>query len=686
MHRKTIHPILVSVLFGGGFLVSSTRVPASVSQPSSFITAPAPGSTVSGTVTISASVCENPIAYIQGANDLRSNASSIGAAFSGDNTAGNFIVVTARWSTTSITATISDSNGNTYLLAGNRQREPNNFQQSIWYATNISGGPNTITVSFSDAPNFSAIAIHEYSGIGATDALNLTATGDGWGTTTDAGSITTTEPNELIFAAASAGRDVAWTPEGPYALRQSNPRIASEEQIVCSVVTTSSTLRTSMPVNWIALIATFNGASASDAIAGVQFLLDGVNLGSELTSPPYALSWDTTTVADGTHTIAAVARDTAGNQTTSAEVVFSVGNATPVNPPVISRYEYVFTDGNMYVYDMDRGHQLVKNVNIPQARGIRGTIASAATHMLYISYGGDGGGNGNGSLLKLDLLTDQVVWTHDYSHGIDSMAITPDGRTIYMPSGELSSDGNWYVVDAATGAETGVISAGTGPHNTIVSLDGAHVYMGGRNFNHLEVADTATNTVIKQIGPLQSGVRPFTINGKETIGYASVTGFLGFQVLDLTAGQVLYTVPISGFSWDGTGPSDPSHGVSLSPDEKELYVIDWPDYVHVFDVSNVPSSAPVKVADIKLSKSMNHYESPCLYDCLADGWLQHSRDGRFVYVGDEGDVIDTATRQVLSGLPISATLYNARKMIEIDWLGGLPIFAATSRASMGYVK
>jgi DNA-binding beta-propeller fold protein YncE len=349
----------------------------------------------------------------------------------------------------------------------------------------------------------------------------------------------------------------------------------------------------------------------------------------------------------------------------------------------IQHYEYVFPDGAICIYDMDRGHKLVKSINLPTMAGVRGIVATPITHMLYVSYGGDGGGNGNGFLLKYDLVADRLIWTKSYSHGIDSMAISPDGKTIYMPDGELTSDGIWYVIDANSGEETGTIHGGLGPHNTIVNLSGSHVYLGGRNHNYLEVADTTTHQVIKNIGPLMSGVRPFTINGAETIAYISVTSFLGFQAADITTGRVLYTIPIHGFSWDGNGPSDPSHGISLSPDEKELYVLDWPNnYVHVFDVSGVPASPPRQIADIQLTRSMHHQEFPCAYDCLADGWLQHSRDGRFVYVGDEGDVIDTATRKSVINLP---TLYNTRKMIEIDWKDGVPIFSPTSRSGVGYV-
>ena len=60
------------------------------------------------------------------------------------------------------------------------------------------------------------------------------------------------------------------------------------------------------------------------------------------------------------------------------------------------------------------------------------------------------------------------------------MAITPDGRTIYMPDGEKEYDSNiWRVVNAATGKVTGSISAGHSPHNTIMGLDGKYVYLGG---------------------------------------------------------------------------------------------------------------------------------------------------------------------------------------------------------------
>src|SRR3989449_1738626 len=72
-------------------------------------------------------------------------------------------------------------------------------------------------------------------------------------------------------------------------------------------------------------------ANATDnlGVVGMQFKIDGANLGAEVTAAPYAVSWNTALVADGAHTIAAVARDAAGNTATAAAVSVTVENAPP---------------------------------------------------------------------------------------------------------------------------------------------------------------------------------------------------------------------------------------------------------------------------------------------------------------------------------------------------------------------
>jgi hypothetical protein len=365
-----------------------------------------------------------------------------------------------------------------------------------------------------------------------------------------------------------------------------------------------------------------------------------------------------------------------------ATAAASPGKATPVT----RHLEYVVGDGSISVYDIDRQHRLVQQIPLQGVRGIRGVGAAPTSHTLYISYGGDGGqGSGStGSLLALDLLTDRIRWNHTYGTGIDSFAVTPDATSIYLPTGELSHGGNWLVIDAHTGAQTGVVAAGAGPHNTVAGLDGRYVYLGGRGSTYLTVVSTKTNRAVRRVGPLRDTVRPFTINGRQTIAYTTATGFLGFQMSSITKGDVRFTVPIPGFTYDAStfAPSAPSHGISLSPNERELYVIDAPNsYVHVFDVSRGLAARPRLIKNIKLLHPLSGDEDPCAYDCARDGWLQHSRSGRYVYVGDSGDVIDTRTKRVVRYL---SPLRQTRKMLEIDWRGNVPV-ATTSRTGLGYI-
>ena len=76
-------------------------------------------------------------------------------------------------------------------------------------------------------------------------------------------------------------------------------------------------------------------ANASDnvAVAGVQFKLNGVPLGPELTAYPYTMNWDSTSGSDGSYSITAVAKDTTGNMTTSTAVAAMVTNGVLLFAP-----------------------------------------------------------------------------------------------------------------------------------------------------------------------------------------------------------------------------------------------------------------------------------------------------------------------------------------------------------------
>jgi hypothetical protein len=338
----------------------------------------------------------------------------------------------------------------------------------------------------------------------------------------------------------------------------------------------------------------------------------------------------------------------------------------------IARYEYVAGVGRLSVYSIANG-SLVARFGLPGVAEIRGIGASAATGMLYVSYGGFP--TGIGHLLEFSLYRQKVVYDRGYRFGIDSFDISNDGRLIFMPTGENTSGETWHVLAATTGRVVGAIAAGRSPHDTVVGASGQHVFLGGASARYLYEADAARPwKVIGRMGPLMpagvAGVRPFTIDAHDTLAFTTANRYLGFQVSDVATGRVLYTVPVPGFSVPRTFRGIPSHGIGLSPDQRYLWLVDKPNRaVHEFDISGLPHRAPVMIATV-------HVSGPNL------GWLNLSRDGRYLFAGEAGNVIDTQTRKTVARM---AALVDSRYNIEID-RAGPRVCAAYPRESLGYLN
>ena len=137
-----------------------------------------------------------------------------------------------------------------------------------------------------------------------------------------------------------------------------------------------------------------------------------------------------------------------------AAAPFLAGGQAP--PPAERRLLYVASPGirnyvewggkGILVYDIDDGHAFVKRIPSPfddpggTVENIKGVCASAATRRLYVT-----------SLTRLaciDLVTEKPLWVEALEGGCDRMAITPDGKVLYVPSLEGP---HWNVVDGADG-------------------------------------------------------------------------------------------------------------------------------------------------------------------------------------------------------------------------------------------
>ncbi len=117
-------------------------------------------------------------------------------------------------------------------------------------------------------------------------------------------------------------------------------------------VATADTVHPTVAITAPAAAATVSGnitlsadAADDDAVASVQFKIDGADVGAPDTSAPYSVPWDSRTAANGDRDITAVARDRAGNATTSGVVRVSVDNSAPPPPPSGLVAAYGFDEG-----------------------------------------------------------------------------------------------------------------------------------------------------------------------------------------------------------------------------------------------------------------------------------------------------------------------------------------------------
>ena len=324
----------------------------------------------------------------------------------------------------------------------------------------------------------------------------------------------------------------------------------------------------------------------------------------------------------------------------------------------VKRYLYVATPGirdylgfgghGLLVFDIDNNHRFVKRIKTSGLHpdktpsNVKGIAVSIPLNSVYISTWE--------SLQRIDLATEKIIWEKNIEGGCDRMAISPDGKTMYLPSFEKDF---WNVVDCETGNIITKITDFKRAHNSLYGPSGKYVYLGDIRNPWLFMANTTTNTIEYKVGPFKNYVRPFTINSSETMAYVTVDSLLGFEVGDLKTKKKLATVTVEGWNM---GPvrrhGNPSHGIALTPDEKELWVCDGYNMrMHVF--STLPPYQQLTTIPLQ--------DMP--------GWISFSLDGRYAYPSS-GEIIDAKTRKILSTL--QDEFHNnvaSEKIVEIHFDG-----------------
>src|SRR3989442_4778280 len=302
-----------------GFSNEVRKAKAAVTPPTVSISAPANGATVSGTaVTVSASASDNVgVAGVQFSLD--------GVNLGAEDTVAPY---SASWNTTLATS-------GTHSLTAVARDAAGNTAPSAAVSVTVDNTP----------PLISTVSASSISSSGATITWVTNEASDSqvdYGPTTAYGSSTPLNAS-LLTAHAMTLTGLLPTTTSHYRVK---PRLAAANLATSADFTLTTLIDTTPPT--VSMTAPTSGstvsgtvtisASATDnmGVVGVQFKLDGANLGAEVTAAPYSTSWNTTLAAHGSHTLTAVARDAAGNSTTSAGVSVTVSNAVPdITPPSV---------------------------------------------------------------------------------------------------------------------------------------------------------------------------------------------------------------------------------------------------------------------------------------------------------------------------------------------------------------
>jgi len=296
-----------------------------ITPPTVSITSPANGATVSGTITVSANAADNVgVAGVQ----FRVDGANVGAE---DTVAPYSISINTAGTSNglhTLTAVARDAAGNrtssalVTITVANDTTAPTVSITSPANGATVSG---TVTVTASATDNVGVAGVRfrvDGANVGAEDTAAPYSI-----------SIDTTTAVNGLHTFTAVARDAA-----------GNRTTSAPVTVTVANDTTAPTVSITSPAGGGTVSGTISvTATASDnlGVAGVQFLLDGAALGAEDTAAPYAVSWNTTTTTNGSHTLTAVARDAAGNRAVSAGVSVTVSNGGSVtrieeNNPAVS--------------------------------------------------------------------------------------------------------------------------------------------------------------------------------------------------------------------------------------------------------------------------------------------------------------------------------------------------------------
>ena len=262
------------------------------------------------------------------------------------------IVITSSTGGTSYIYQGSPIASTTWKQASYSFKTPANAKQiTVFHYIENVGELTTDDFSLTTAANPTAPTVNVFSPIAGSTVTNSTTlsanASDAQGVSSvqfqidgaNVGAADITAPYSIIWdskTTTNAGHIVTATATNAAGLSTTSAAVAVTVSNAIPVPT-APTVSVTAPINGSTvsgLTSLTANASDTQSVSSVQFRIDGANIGAADVSAPYSLAWDSTTTANGNHTITAVATNTASLSTTSAAVAVTVSNTvTPPTPP-----------------------------------------------------------------------------------------------------------------------------------------------------------------------------------------------------------------------------------------------------------------------------------------------------------------------------------------------------------------
>lgn len=319
-------------------------------------------------------------------------------------------------------------------------------------------------------------------------------------------------------------------------------------------------------------------------------------------------------------------------------------------PTSRSRYLYAVNEslanmGSLSVYDIDRGHRLVKTIRaVRNVADVRGVAVSSATGRLYVAYRTAAD---EGFIYCLNLYDDRVLWNRMIRPDVDRLAINPDGRLLYVPTGEDHAFQYINVVDAANGDITRQVRFPKASHDALFPKSGPlfqETKAQEASGRYLCLIDPTSYTV-SRIGPYANTLGPYAVNGRSTYVVNTVVDLWGMQVADIKANRIV-TATLPGAS---PSPRFLPHGIGWTPDEKEVWQAGDAHDPHLYVWNMSEPMRPVLKRQLTLRSGQGSH------------WLTFDIDGHYCYAAPIKNRFAYSEQAV--------EIFNARTYLSVGTIG-----------------